>query len=211
MNTLIFNKRMGNILNTDKLKKYIDNLPENIIELNLGCQDLKELPDLSRLKNLKELYCYNNQLSTIPNTVTNNLILLCCSNNKLTNIPVLNNLEMLGCNNNRLTNIPVLNKLKKLYCKTNNITTLPVLNNLKQLYCYNTPLYNIIEENIEKLKILQRFIELFYLIKFKKKLRDFLWEKIRLQKIKAKYHPDNLIKLIEGKDEEDIETILEKW
>jgi hypothetical protein len=85
----------------------------------------KELPkDIHLYKNLKKLYCYNNQLTTLPE-----------------NLPV--SLEVLGCNNNQLTtlpeNFPV--SLKYLHCNNNQLTTLPenLPVSLKLLFCDNNP------------------------------------------------------------------------
>jgi hypothetical protein len=51
-----------------------------------------------------------------------------------------------------------------------------------------------------KNNIIIRFKELFYVLKYKKQLRDWLWVRIREPKIRNKYHPDNLIKLLEDQE-----------
>ncbi len=115
---------------------------------------------------------------------------LFCYNNKLEKIPILNNLQELSCSNNQLIYIPTLSKLKYLKCSHNIIN-------------------DIIENNISKLNKLNKFIELFYLIKCKKRLRHFYYEKVLKPKIEKKYHPNNLIKLID--ETEDYESILDNW
>lgn len=39
-------------------------------------------------------------------------------------------------------------------------------------------------------------------LKYKKQFRDWLWIKVRLPRIEQKYHPDNLLKLLELCDDE---------
>jgi hypothetical protein len=67
-------------------------------------------------------------------------------------------------------------------------------------------------ENIDiinqKVKVLNRFRHMFYSLKFKSKFLSLLWEKIRLQKIKNKFHPDNLRKQLENEDVDINEVIV---
>jgi hypothetical protein len=64
----------------------------------------------------------------------------------------------------------------------------------------------------KKIQTLHTFRFLFYTLKYKNKLRDFLWEKIRRPKIEAKYHPSNLQKMIdELNEEDDLTELLETW
>jgi hypothetical protein len=50
-------------------------------------------------------------------------------------------------------------------------------------------------------------------VKFRDKFRKWLWEKVREPKIIKQYSPEELIKLLENKDEnEDISTmIFDEW
>ncbi len=210
----------------EEVQNYINSLSVEITEINLDFKNLTILPDLSRFINLKILHCFDNQLTSIP--VMNSLEILVCDDNKLTTIPVMNNLESLSCGNNDLTSIPVMNNLKilfcdenkltsipvmgnlkELYCGYNQLTTIPLMNNLQILYCNNNPINDLIENSIDKLKILNKFKELFYTLKCKKRLRNFYYDKVIRPKIEFKYHPDKLIELIEG--QEDYEGILETW
>ncbi len=171
----------------------------------LDCHN-NQLTTIPVMNNLKDLYCYNNKLTYIP--VMNNLEILLCDNNHLTIIPIMMNLKILNCSNNQLTYIPVMNKLNDLICCNNQISYIPVMN-LKILYCENNPIYDLIENSIDKLKILNKFKELFYMLKCKKRLRNFYYDKVIRPRIELKYHPDKLIELIEG--QEDYESILESW
>ena len=144
------------------IETYINNLPENTEIINVTSKQIKYLPDLTRFKNLKILYCSNNQLTLLPSlninlqilhcynnqltflpTLNENLQELHCYNNQLTKLPPLNtNLQTLNCHNNKLTFLPPLNeKLETLYCNNNQLTFLPPLNtNLQKLHCYNNQL-----------------------------------------------------------------------
>uniref|UniRef100_A0A6C0ITD6 Leucine-rich repeat domain-containing protein n=1 Tax=viral metagenome TaxID=1070528 RepID=A0A6C0ITD6_9ZZZZ len=46
------------------IETYINSLPDTTTKLNLVSRNLIYLPDLSKFKNLQELYCSNNQLTT---------------------------------------------------------------------------------------------------------------------------------------------------
>jgi len=100
---------------------------------------------------------------------------------------------------------------------------------LKRLECLNNPFldfyikrenytYIIMGEYIvefrKQIKIVNKFKELFYALKYKKQFLDLLWVRIREPKIRNKYHPNNLITLLEGKEEstlDELDELLEKW
>ena len=44
---------------------YLNSLSEYILTLSIEGIGIKSLPDLTRFKNLKELYCSDNKLSTL--------------------------------------------------------------------------------------------------------------------------------------------------
>ena len=82
------------------IEDYLNSLPEDTTKINVSNKNLTYLPDLSRFKNLQQLYCNDNKLTSLP-PLNENLLYLHCSNNKLTSLPQLNeNLEELYCNNN---------------------------------------------------------------------------------------------------------------
>jgi hypothetical protein len=60
-----------------------------------------------------------------------------------------------------------------------------------------------------KNNILSRFRFTFYLLKCKKRLRNFLWIKIREPKIKAQFHPNHLLK--ELTEETDLDEFMNEW
>jgi Leucine-rich repeat (LRR) protein len=94
---------------------------------------------------LTRLYCYDNQLSSLPE-LPNHLIHLHCWNNKLSSLPELpNTLTHLSCFDNQLSSLPELpNTLTYLDCSFNQLSSLPKLPNaLTQLYCYNNQLLSL--------------------------------------------------------------------
>ena len=213
------------------IEDYLNSLPLDTKYINISGKELTYLPDLSRFKqlihlycfqnqlkelptlndNLQELYCFQNQLTELP-PLNENLQVLICNYNNLTSLPHLNdNLEFLDCCNNQLTVLPHLNdNLQELYCNHNQLTWLPPLNNkLQILYCRNTNIFNkntYLYDN--KIKTLRNFRYTYYLLKFKKHFKRWLWEKVREPKIMAKFHPSHLNALEET---DDLEMFLEDW
>jgi len=169
---------------------------------------LTELPPLNN--NLKYLSCHRNNLTELP-PLNNNLEYLDCFGNNLTKLPPLNNnLNYLSCARNQLTELPPLNNtLTHLYCYSNQLTWLPPLNNeLQGLICYHNNIYNKNINNTNIIKILRNFRNTYYLLKFKKHFKRWLWEKVREPKIMAKFHPSHLTHLL---DSDDLEVFLEDW
>ena len=174
------------------IEDYLNSLPLDITEIDVSRRRLTYLPDLSRFKQLAHLFCYSNQLTELP-PLNNNLTHLYCSDNQLTELPHLNNnLIILYCSHNQLTWLPPLN------------------NNLKHLNCFNNNIFNKnnINININIIKILRNFRYTYYLLKFKKHFKRWLWERIREPKIIAKFHPSHLTNLEET---DDLEVFLEDW
>jgi Leucine-rich repeat (LRR) protein len=117
---------------------YLNSLPDDKLILSIEQNDLTSLPDLTRFKNLKELYCGFNKLTSLPNNLPESLEILHCSFNKLTSLPDLinlKNLKKLYCSKNQLTSLPdtLPQVLEELICSDNQLTSLPNLSNLTQL------------------------------------------------------------------------------
>jgi len=220
---------------TTEIERYLNSLPQDIPIIDISCNGIKSLPELTRFQNLKELNCRNNELTFLPTlpqnltslnccdnkltslpTLPQNLIVLYCRNNKLTSLPTLpQNLIALYCRNNKLISLPTLpQNLRILFCYDNQLTYLPNLpESLEVLYCNNNPIYEIvnisrfsIEENIQ---ILNNFRHLYYCLKFKKQLRKWLWEKVREPNVKKMYNPNYLIEKL-GEDD-DLVSFLDNW
>ena len=116
------------------IEAYLESLPEDIIELNIQSRGLRDLPSLSRFKNLQYLNCSINELVELP-PLPETLKALECYNNMLTSLPDLNILlERLDCSDNRISHLPHhLYKninLRYLNCSENCISELPLLNQL---------------------------------------------------------------------------------
>ena len=65
-----------------------------------------------------------------------------------------------------------------------------------------------------KNNIIIRFKELFYVLKYKKQFRDLLWVHIREPKIRNKYHPNNLIKMLEDREKltlDELDKLDDNW
>jgi Leucine-rich repeat (LRR) protein len=87
---------------------YVDSQDENISILYLDGSDLTELPDLSRFTNLRTLWCYDNQLTFLPDNLPDSLIEIYCPYNLITLLPdtLPKNLQVLYCYSNQLTSLP---------------------------------------------------------------------------------------------------------
>ncbi|MBW8050117.1 MAG: T9SS type A sorting domain-containing protein [Cytophagales bacterium] len=118
--------------------------------LDCSAQNIADLTGVQYFVNIGILYCFNNQLTALPD-LSNNTALqqLHCAFNQLTALPDLSNntaLLRIYCYSNQLTALPALTNntaLQWLYCYNNQLTTLPDLTNnttLQQLRCYNNPL-----------------------------------------------------------------------
>ena len=192
------------------IEDYINSLPLDTTDIDVSDKRLKYLPDLTRFKQLIRLYCFNNYLTELP-PLNNTLKVLVCSLNQLTELPPLNNdLTFLDCSYNQLTKLPSLNnKLEQIYCYRNQLTELPVLNNkLVILFCSDNNIFNKNNNNKNIIQTLRNFRYTYYLLKFKKHFKRWLWEKVREPKIMKRFHPSHLDELLET---DDLEVFLDDW
>jgi Leucine-rich repeat (LRR) protein len=162
---------------TTDIETYLNSLSEDIVTLSIDGRDITSLPDLTRFKNLKELYCSDNQLTSL-HSLPESLEILYCSKNKLTSLPNLpQNLKEVYCSNNQLTSLLTLpENLEKLYCSNNKLTSLPSLPQyIKELHCSNNQL-NSLPTLPQNLKILFCFDnELTYLPTLPEKIAYFYY------------------------------------
>lgn len=136
---------------------YLNSLSEGILTLSIDGRRIKVLPDLTRFKNLKEFYCSDNKLKSLP-ALPQSLEVLHCSGNKLTSLSDLpQNLKQVYFTKNKLSSLPTLPQtLEKLYCSSNQLISLPNLTrlkNLKVLECCNNQLSSLpsLPQNLETL------------------------------------------------------------
>ena len=107
---------------------------------------LKSLKGIEYFTALKELYCYENELTSLDVSKNTALTDLNCSYNQLTELNVSKNtaLKYLNCISNQLTELDVSKNtaLEELYCSNNQLTTLDVSKNtaLTSLRCYSNQL-----------------------------------------------------------------------
>jgi len=142
---------------TTEIETYLNSLSEDILTLSIDGRRIKVLPDLTRFKNLKEFYCSDNKLKSLP-ALPQSLEVLHCSGNKLTSLSDLpQNLKQVYFTKNKLSSLPTLPQtLEKLYCSSNQLISLPNLTrlkNLKVLECCNNQLSSLpsLPQNLETL------------------------------------------------------------
>ena len=204
---------------TTEIETYLNSLFSDILIISIEGRGITILPDLTRFKKLKELYCSDNKLSSLP-TLPQTLEKLYCSGNKLASLPNLTrlkNLKELDCCNNQLSSLPTLpENLKELYCFDNKLTYLPTLpEKIVYLIYWNNPICNILDNNNNSLirikqniKIVNNFRHLNYSLRSKKRFMKWLW-KSREKKIMEKYHPNYLLENI--KEDTDLDKFLNNW
>lgn len=221
--------------------KHLPKLPQGLKYLRCGYNLIAEI-DQELPPNLRLFHCFDNKLTSLPQ-LPPKLDALICSSNKLTYLPDLpSTLKILKCGNNNLTKLPSLiklNLLTELQCSENQLFELPILPmSLKYLFCNfnnlisipdlpssiiqvlitDNPLpYNITHSTLimmRNVRTAHRFKELYYALKFKKQFRDWLWVKVREPKIREKYHPRHLKKMLEGREEitlDELDELNENW
>lgn len=205
--------------------KYLPYLPDNIELLDCELNQLICLPNLP--KKLKFLYCTNNNLTSLP-TLPDTIEILDCKFNQLTYLPELpENLKNLDCGNNNLTSLPDLPaNLNNLICRCNKIKYLPNLpEKIYYIYLFVfaiNPIADIIKNDTifidrlgerdikNRIRIINRFRQNYFLKKYKDKFREWLWIKVRQSKIEAKYHPNYLFNNLSDEND-DLDNVLNNW
>ena len=115
---------------------------QEIVCNDQGIESLKGIEHFSRLKQLK---CYNNNLTTLDLRKNTILTKLQCQKNQLTSLDLRANtqLQELRCGNNNLGSLDISqNDLQFLYCSNNQLTSLNLNNHisLKDVDCSNNKL-----------------------------------------------------------------------
>lgn len=209
--------------------KTLPELPSNLTHIYCCFNELENFPFTLTSCKLVVFYCRCNQLINLP-SFPSSLKELNCNQNQLHRLPDFpSSLTYISCSYNELKCLPKLPVLLKvIYCDYNNLSNLPELPDaLIKISLYGNPFVlryenesPILNDKLEKLKkeikTIIRLNELFYALKFKNQFRRWLWELIREPKIRAKYHPDNLLKILEENsigemDVDQIDAIMDQW
>jgi len=117
--------------------------------INCFNQNISDLTGIEAFVNIKELFCYNNQLSSLDLSNNTALEWLWCNDNQLSSLNVSNNtaLEWLWCSGNQLSSLDISNNtaLTELDCWNNQLTSLDVSNNtaLEYLFCEDNQLSSL--------------------------------------------------------------------
>ena len=113
--------------NNNYLSESEQNAKRTIVVLK---ENIKTLKGIEYFPKLKELYCYENELTELDLSVLPALQTLECGENQLTelDVSVLPNLTRLGCSQNQLTTLDLSKNpyLKELYCSGNQLKELRV-------------------------------------------------------------------------------------
>ena len=122
---------------------------EKIRSLHMDREDISSLQGIELFKNLKNLWCSDNNLTSLDMSHNPKLEYLSCGNNPLSDLDVTHNpaLEDLYCGGTGLKEIDVSHNsnLKKLYCGKNELTSLDVSHNpvLEELVCSENELTSL--------------------------------------------------------------------
>jgi Leucine-rich repeat (LRR) protein len=188
---------------------------------------ITHLPEIESNVNLKKMLVTYNRLTRLPQ-LPPNLEILDCQENFLTGLPSLNyKLRHLRCCRNQIVFLPEFNPLlERVSCSGNRLIRLPnVSAGLTWYYFEYNPICVFIKDGdnkgnitpiiVYKIMVLNQFVSLFYSLKYKAKLRDWLWLKVRQPRIEAYYAPENLRLLLDSMvdpdDENEFDTLIETW
>ena len=113
-----------------------------ITHLDVNNKNITSLTGIEDFIALTNLWCYQNQLTSLDFSSNTALEFLYSSNNQLTSLDVSNNtaLEFLYCFNNQLTSLDVkaTNHLEILHCFNNQLTSLDVRNGNNPVIFFNS-------------------------------------------------------------------------
>jgi hypothetical protein len=237
MNLLKFDNLIVLSIAGCKMKTFPE-LPNSIKYLTLINLNLNHLPNLENT-NLIMIECSFNNLILLPK-FPNTLIDLTCEKNKLIEVLDLpHSVRTINLRHNNLKHINYFpNESKFIYLSFNNLKSLPTIpKNVVELSCSDNKLISMPEiksnitflnfecevfgiykgnnpENykiINQINTINQFKSTYYHLLCKKKLRKWLWKRVREPKIQRMYHPDNLKKILDNIENCNLEEILDDW
>ena len=156
----VFRAYVFDNFDVDKDGKISEEEALNVKTIDVSDRGIKSLTGLEYFPKLRELYCGDNQLTSLDVTKNPELSYLCCEDNQLTSLDVTNNPELsyLYCEDNELTSLDVTKnpKLSALHCYFNQLISLDVSNNpeLSALHCSSNQLTSLDVTNNPKLNVL---------------------------------------------------------
>jgi hypothetical protein len=107
---------------------------DTVTKLSVTGLSISDLTGIEAFTNLQNLWCGNNQLSTINLAMNSNLIRLTCGNNQITTLNLSANpaLTYLDCPQNQLTNLNLTTNtaLYDVICSGNQLSTLSLGSNI---------------------------------------------------------------------------------
>ena len=143
-------KELANVKTIDVAQRNISTLKgieffTSLVNLYCNNNQLTSL-DVSKNTLLSVLYCYSNGLTALDLTNNTKLTKLQCHKNQLSQLGLTNNASVteLWCHENKLAslNLAYFSSLRTLYCNDNQLTSLTLTNckELREVYCYNNKL-----------------------------------------------------------------------
>jgi Leucine-rich repeat (LRR) protein len=110
---------------------------------------IQDLTGIQYFKAITTLYCYNNQMVSLP-TLPSGLMFLSCQFNQLTSLPSLpGSLVSLVCFNNQLTSLPGLPaSLTALMCENNSLSCLPLLPTSLNTLWFDSTVVHCLSRNV---------------------------------------------------------------
>lgn len=166
-----------------------------------GLRSLPELPST-----LEELYVPLNNIESLP-PLPPNLRILHVNCNYLTELPDIRQLETLSCAGNSLSWLPEIGDLSVLHSYAND--------NMPEVFHHDGDIYpDTISRMNSASRVLDKFRDVFWAMKFKKRFRDWLWIRVRQPAMLEKYRPSNFAERFvgkEGMDFEEVITLFNDW
>ena len=134
-----FDENEDNVLSDDEIAK--------VTSIDCNGSGITNLKGIEYFTELQNLYCYENNLTTLDISNNTKVEMLDCDNNQLTKLDLSNNtkLESLSCGNNQLTKLDLSkNKaLGNLFCSDNQLTSLDLENTKLDFLLANDNSYEI--------------------------------------------------------------------
>ena len=144
-----FRTYVSSNFDTDKDTYLSDDEIAAVTKIAVSGRNITDLKGIEYFTALTDLYCFNNQLTSLDVSKNTALRELNCHSNQLTALDVSKNTALwyLYCYNNQLTSLDVSKStaLKTLECGRNQLTSLDVSKNtaLKKLYCNDNQLTSL--------------------------------------------------------------------